>query len=623
MDDIISLYREEMKKSGIGLSIIPTSDYHMSEYITDYFKVREYLSGFTGSNGTLLISADLDEEKTTIKDSNLAIDHISILDEALLWTDGRYFLQAEEELKDTEIVLMKMGEKNTSTLVQYICKKFNKNRSIGLNKRLFSIDFINNLENALIKEGFDKKDIKILDFDPVDKLWPNRPNLPKEMIYVLEDYFSGESFKDKKKKVMDKVKERGADALLLSSLEDQAWLYNLRGNDIKYTPVFLAYTLMTDEKTILYVDKAKFGYGVEEYLRSNEIIVRDYEQIFKDILGLKKHKIFIDSSKLNYDLFTKIPSTKNEIIYGTNPTLLLKAIKNPKEIENTKKAHLKDAIAVTKFIYQIKNKVKDKESICTEYQASQMILELRKNQPGFIEPSFETICGYNAHAAMMHYAPTATDSSTLEPSGILLIDSGGHYLEGSTDITRTIALGPVDNKIKEHFTYVLKSVIGLSKAIFLNGTTGFNLDILARGPIWNHLLNYRCGTGHGVGHILGVHEGPNNFRYNTNGVNINENIIVPGMITTNEPGIYIDGEYGIRTENEMLCVKKGESEYGEFYGFETITYVPIDLDLIDESLLTKEEKDYINKYHQEVRNRLQGHLDDNEQSWLQFATKVI
>lgn len=591
--NLIETIQNKLRERGIAAYIIPTSDYHQSEYISDYFKVRSYLSGFTGSAGTLLITQN----------------------DARLWTDGRYFLQAEQQLEDSGITLMKMGVPKVRTIYDYLTDILTNGNKLLFDGKMVSVKFIETLEKRI-----NNNIIYLTNDDIVNSVWPNRPQLPKDKIYILDEFFAGSSYKTKLKQVLDKMEEKKIDTLVLTALEDEAWLYNLRGNDVLYTPVFLAYTIINKNETILYVDKEKINQEVHEYLKDNDIKVKDYFAIYKDLEKIKNKKILIDPNKTNYEIYRLI-AANNEIKFSTNPTTLLKCIKNETEINNTILAHIKDGVAVTEFMYYLKH-LDFKDGI-TELKASHYLTSLRKKQKGFIEPSFDTICAYGANAAMLHYIPTTETDTVIEADNLLLVDSGGQYLEGTTDITRTFAIGNITEEQKELFTTVLKSVINLSRVVFLEGCKGVNLDILARGPIWEKLLDYRCGTGHGVGHVLSVHEGPNGFRWQIVPEREDSAVLREGMITTNEPGVYLDNKFGIRTENEMLCVDAGTTEYGHFLKFDTITFVPIDLDAINVDLLRKDEKDWLNNYHQKVFETLKEYFSGDMLAWLTFATRKI
>ncbi len=591
--NIIESIQSKLKEENISAYVVLTSDYHQSEYISDYFKIRAYISGFTGSAGDLVITAD----------------------DARLWTDGRYYLQAERELEDSGITLMRTGEAKVKTIFNYLSQYVKKDSTILFDGKMVSINFILKLEKEL---GYRPK---YLTTDIiVNSIWPNRPQLPTDKIYHLDEFFVGKSFLEKRELVLKELANKKCDTLILTALEDEAWLYNIRGNDVSYTPVFLSYTVLTQKETILYLNQDKITKDLKPYFKDNDIIIKDYDEIYKDLTKFKGNTILLDPNKVNYEIYNLLKDN-NKIVLAQNPTLNLKCIKNETEIENTILAHIKDGVAVTELMYYLKH-LDFKEEI-TELKISHHLLNLRKQQKGFIEPSFETICAYGANGAMLHYTANLETDTRIEKDNLLLIDSGGHYLEGTTDITRTFAIGNISAYQKELFTTVLKSVIALSKAVFLEGCRGQNLDILARGPLWEKKLDYRCGTGHGVGHVLSVHEGPNGFRWNIVPERQDSAILREGMITTNEPGVYLDNEFGIRIENEMLCVSAGSSEYGNFLKFKTITYAPIDLDCIDINLLTKEEKDWLNDYHEMVHNTLKEYMSGDMLAWLAFATRKI
>ena len=586
--------QNKMTEKSYDVFIIPTSDFHGSEYISDYFKIRQYLSGFTGSAGTLLVTKE----------------------KGYLWTDGRYFIQAEKELSGNNVDLMKMGQEDTPTIVDFL-KEMSKDKkiTIAIDGRTLSTAFVLDLNKKL------GNNINIiLDTKTIDEIWTDRPNMPFSVLYQLSDYLVGKSYQEKIKEIRLEMEKLDCNVYIITALEDQAWLYNLRGNDVLHTPVFLAYTIITPEHNFLYVDDSKIEPTVDKYLQRNEILVRDYDSIYEALKSLKAKKILVNLNKANYQIYSSIEAN-NTIVNHEDITLLMKAIKNPTEIANTKNAHIKDAVAVTKLMYYLKNSFGKAEM--SEISITEYLEKLRKEQKGFIDISFNTICAFNEHAAMMHYSATEESNVQINQPGLLLIDSGGHYLDGTTDITRTFALGEISNQMKAHFTTVLKSVIALSQAVFLEGCNGMNLDILARGPIWKLLIDYKCGTGHGVGHILSVHEAPNGFRYKIVPERNDSHPFIPGMITSNEPGIYLENKYGIRIENEMLCVKKGESEFGKFLGFETLTLVPIDLDAIDQSLLNDDEKLWLNNYHKDVYKAISPFLSKNEALWLKKYTKAI
>ena len=582
----------------IDAYIIPTSDYHMSEYVSDFFKSRAYLSGFTGSAGTLVITKD----------------------KGYLWTDGRYFIQAATQIEGSPIELMKMGNPGVPTIEEFLVDYFKKdeNKTLGFDGKVMPANDMIKLLKALP----DSTNV-ISNVDLVNLVWNNRPELPYSLIYKLSKFFSGRPYEDKIKAVREKMAEDNIDVHIISSLEDQAWLYNLRGNDVLHTPVFLAFTAITPQSNVLFIDNKKIDLIAQKYLDKNEIQVRDYSEIYDYVKQIKGKRVLIDLNKTNYELYNYISyeNNSNVVINKTNPTLLMKAIKNPTEIKNIKIAHERDGVAMTKFMYYLKTNFG--KTKMTEMSVSDYLEGLREKNKGFVDLSFNTICAFNEHAAMMHYSATPETDADIQGSGFLLVDSGGHYMEGTTDITRTFALGKITDKMKVHFTTVLKSVIALDQAVFMKGCNGQNLDILARGPIWKLGIDYKCGTGHGVGYLLSVHEAPNGFRWKIVPERNDSHELVPGMVTTDEPGIYLENKYGIRTENELLCVEKESNEWGTFYGFETITYCPIDLDAIKVSLLNKEEKDWLNNYHQMVYDLISPSLTPDEAEWLKEYTKKI
>lgn len=574
--------RKVMEKYKVDAYIITSSDYHQSEYIDDYFKGREYLSGFTGSAGVLVIFKD----------------------EACLWTDGRYHIQAENQLKGSEIKLFKQGNLGVSTYKEYIVSKLAENSKIGIDAKI--------LLSSDINEILSKKKYKIIDFDLLTEVWDKRKSLPNEKIFILEDKYTGKSYKEKVKEIRKVLKEKGADYNIISSLDDIAWIYNFRGDDVQHNPVALSFTVISEKKASLYINKNKLNEEAKKYFKDNKVEVKGYFQFFEDIKKLKGN-ILVDFNKISYAIYEAI--TKNNLINSMNPSTYLKAHKNEIEIANTKDIHIQDGVAMVKFMYWLKNNYK-KENI-TEFSAEEKINSLREKIEGYIDLSFSTISAFGKNAAMMHYSAPEKKSAKIE-DGVYLLDSGGTYLKGTTDITRTFFLGKVGKQEKIDNTLVLKGMLALSRAKFLFGATGTNLDILARQFLWNVGIDYKCGTGHGVGHILNVHEGPHGirFQYNPQRLEI-------GMIVTNEPGAYIEGSHGIRIENELLVKEFCETEHGKFLEFETITYAPIDLDGIVKTLLTKEEKQQLNEYHSEVYEKLSPYLNKKEKEFLKEYTKSI
>ena len=574
--------RKSMKKHKVDAYIVTSSDYHQSEYIGDYFKGREYLSGFTGSAGILVIFND----------------------EACLWTDGRYHIQAENQLKGSEVKLFKQGNPGVPTYKEYIVSKLAENSKIGIDAKI--------LLSSDVNEILSKKKFKIVDFDLLAEVWEKRPALAAEKIFILEDKYTGKSYKEKVKEIRASLKEKNADYNIISSLDDIAWIYNFRGDDVQHNPVALSFTVISEKKTSLYIDENKLNKEAEKYFKDNKVEVKGYFEFFEDIKKLKGN-ILVDFNKTSYAIYEAI--SKNNLINAMNPSTYLKAHKNETEIANTKDIHVQDGVAIVKFMYWLKNNYK--KGNITEFSAEEKINSLREKIEGYIELSFHTISAFGKNAAMMHYSAPEKNSTKIE-DGVYLLDSGGTYLKGTTDITRTFFLGKVGKQEKIDNTLVLKGMLALSRAKFLFGATGTNLDILARQFLWNVGIDYKCGTGHGVGHILNVHEGPHGIRFQ-----YNPQRLEVGMIVTNEPGAYIEGSHGIRIENELLVKEACETEHGKFLEFETITYAPIDLDGIVKSLLTKEEKEQLNTYHKEVYEKLKPYLTKTEQAFLKEYTKEI
>lgn len=586
--------RSEMKKRGITVYVVPTSDFHQSEYVGEYFKARKYMTGFTGSAGTAVIT----------------------MKEAGLWTDGRYFIQAAAQLEGSGVTLFRMGEEGVPKVEEYVEEQLEKGGCIGFDGRV--MDAKAGKKYAEIAE---KKEGRLyVTEDLVDIIWTERPSLPAHKVWILEQEYAGMSTEEKLSQVREQMKQEGADVHILASLYDIAWLLNLRGDDIDHVPVFLSFVAVEEKKTTLFINQEILEDKVKKYLKDNQIQVEDYEKIYAYAENLKDHKVLMSLEEVNYRIAENVQK-HSQIVDAPNPSLLLKSIKNETELENTRIAHLKDAVAVTKFMYWLKTNIGKKE--ITEISASDYLEELRKEQEHFLDVSFDTICAYGANAAMMHYSASEESNAVLKPEGFLLVDSGGHYLEGTTDITRTFALGELSHEQKKHFTAVCRSNLNLANAKFLYGCSGINLDILARGPLWDMGIDYRCGTGHGVGHILNVHEGPNGFRWKIVQERNDSGKLEAGMITTDEPGVYLEGAYGIRLENELICVKDEKNEYGQFMKFENITYVPMDLDAILPEEMTFREKQELNEYHQMVYEKISPYLNEEERIWLKEYTRAI
>ncbi|RDY32719.1 aminopeptidase P family protein [Lachnotalea glycerini] len=585
--------RALMKEKNVDIYFIPTSDFHQSEYVGEYFKCRSYMSGFTGSAGNLVIT----------------------LTQAFLWADGRYFIQAERQLQDSSIELFKMGEEKVPTVKEFIEETISKGQTLGFDGRVVSCELGEELENIV-----DKKEAFIkYDEDLVDLIWKNRPKLAHEKAFIIEEKYSGMSTNRKIEQIRNKLIKAGADTHIITSLDDIAWLFNIRGNDIDSNPVVLSYAVITDTEAMLFLNESVLDQKVGAELTKNNIIIKDYQDIYEYVKQIDGDKmVLLDQTKVNYCIVKLI---KAGIINEINPTTLLKAVKNKVEIENTRNAHIKDGVAFTKFMYWLKNNVGKQEM--TEISVSDYLYHMRSVQEGFIEVSFDTICAYKENAAMMHYSANESSNAKLLAEGLLLVDSGGQYYEGTTDITRTMALGVISDEQKVHFTAVVIGMLNLLNARFLYGSRGINLDILARAPIWELDIDYKCGTGHGVGHILNVHEGPNGIRPRLLKNNEMNCIFEEGMITTDEPGIYIEGSHGIRIENELVCRKGTKNQHGQFMFFENLTFAPIDLDAIQPELMSIKEKSMLNAYHKDVFEKLSPYMNQEEIEWLKKYTREI
>ena len=591
----IEKIRDLMKEKNIYAYIVPSSDYHQSEYVGDYFKSREFMSGFTGSAGTLIIS----------------------MDEAGLWTDGRYFIQAENELKDSGIKLFKMGEEGVPTIEEYLLEKLPKDSTLGFDGRVMSVKEGQSLASKLSFKGINIE----YKYDLVNDIWKDRCSLPTEKAFLLDIEYSGESFSDKLSRIRTVMKEKKATIHILASLDDIAWLFNIRGRDIKSNPVVLSYAIIGIDSVYLFIDKNKISEDIRTELSKENVQIKGYEEVYEFIKNIDENEVvLIDTSKVNYAIYNNIPSNVQKI-EERNPSILFKSIKNEVELKNIRNSHIKDGVAFTKFMYWLKKNIGKIE--ITEISATQKLEDFRREQEKFIEPSFSTIAAYKDHAAMMHYSATEESNYKLEPRDLFLVDSGGQYFDGTTDITRTIALGPIPKHVRRDFTNVVRGMIRLSKAKFLYGCRGYNLDILARGPLWEEGIDYKCGTGHGIGFVLNVHEGPNGFRWKVR-EGIDDNCILEeGMVTTNEPGVYVENSHGIRIENEIVVRKSDKNEYGQFMDFEVITFAPIDLDAIDESLILEDERIYLNNYHKQVYDKISPYLNEEEKHWLKTYTREI
>lgn len=583
--------RNYMKQENVDICIIYSTDYHNSEYISDYFKFRDYISGFTGSAATMLISSE----------------------DAYLWTDGRYFLQAAKELENSGIELCKSGEKDVPEPEDYLAQIISSDMTLGIDARTVPADMGAVLSNIVQTANATIK----TDFAPADHIWIDRPQLPCKLVSILENKYAGKSADVKIKELKDKLELKENDAYILSSLDDIAWLLNLRGKDILYNPVFYSYLYIDNNTTILFANKNSFSDEIYSYLNSLNVTVRNYEEIF-EALNKEYSSIYIDPEHSNFAIYLYATS-KASLISINNPTIMMKAVKNETECNNLRYCNELDGAAVVRFLMWIEEAAKS-ENI-TEYTAGLKLDSIRTDCPDCSEPSFDTICGYAGNGAIIHYSAPKTGSAKINAKNSLLVDSGGQYKYGTTDITRTFALGEVSDEYKKDFTLVLKGMLALQNTVFPEGANGANLDIMARQYLWRECKTYNHGTGHGIGYFLNVHEGPVRISWSVKKAN---NIpLEAGMVTSNEPGIYIENKYGIRIENMMLCKKIDDNEFGSFLGFEPLTYAPIDLNSIDVSLLNEDDKKALNDYHKLVYDKVAPHLNKLEKSWLQERTKAI
>ena len=581
--------REQMENQKVSYYLVPSEDPHQSEYVDDYFKCRQYISGFTGSAGTFLAGCE----------------------EGWLWTDGRYFTQAEGQIS-SDITLMKQGVSGVPTILEFLKEHLQEGDTLGVNGFTISASYGKKIAKLVKQHGASFR----FDLRFVEELWAkdDRPAITKSTIYRHDIKYSGEHTDSKLARVREKMKELDANAFFLSSLPDIAWLFNLRGDDIACTPLFYSYAWITIDKCFLFLRKDCISAVAFQRFKEHGISILDYTEV-SAFLKDQHETVLLNPDLTNYLHYNLL--FKCKIIEDKNPTELMKAIKNDIQIDHLKACHINDGITMTKFMYWLKKNVG--KIPMTERMISDHLEEERKKLPDYMGPSFETICAYKDHAAMMHYQSTEESDVDVKAEGMLLIDSGGQYYGGTTDVTRTFILGPISEEERKYFTLVLKSMLTLANAKFLFGCRGSNLDILAREPLWEDGVDYRCGTGHGVGYFLGVHEGPNAFRWRSNPENLDA-VLQPGMVITDEPGVYVPGKYGIRTENMLICKKWQQNEYGAFLHFEPLTLVPIDLDGVDLSLFNEKEKQLLTDYQQFVYDTLSPHLNEEESAWLHTLT---
>ena len=580
--------RNEMRERGIEAYIVPSSDPHQSEYVAERYTARTFITGFTGSAGTAIIT----------------------LTEAGLWTDGRYFIQAESQLKDTGVTLFKMGETGVPTVEAFLKETLNKGAKIAFDGKVLSVAYFRGIEKALESSEFSFE----VNEDLIDIIWKDRPQRPCSQVVLHDVVYAGESRESKLAKVVLEMKTMGADYYVISSLDDIAWLLNIRARDVKCNPLTIAYAVVSEEKYYLFIDDTKINSVVREELKKANVEIMPYDNIEKFLEDIKVGTILLDAAKTSTWIYSAI---KIKVVEAMDITTKFKAIKNDIQIENVRNAMVRDGVAMVKFIHWIKKTIKSRN--ITEIEASDKIEEIRSAGENFYDLSFGSISAYRGNASMPHYSATKEAQSTIKPESLYLIDSGAQYLDGTTDITRTLAMGELTQEEKTDFTLVLRGMINLTMQRFLYGTTGSNLDIIARIPLWNAGMDYKHGTGHGVGFFLNVHEGPHRIAMVPNSVKLEK-----GMVMSNEPGVYKAGKHGIRIENLVVVQEHENTEYGgQFMVFETLTVCPIDLEVIDVSLLTIEEKVWLNDYHKTVYEKLSTYLQGEELEYLKQATVAI
>ncbi len=589
----IKRLRKLMREGRIDAYLVPTSDYHESEYVGSHFSCREYITGFTGSAGTALIGRDW----------------------AGLWTDGRYFVQAASELEGSGVELMKIGEPGVPTIEEYLEKHLPQQGILGFDGRVVSARMGEDLKKRLESRNVSFAYTEAL----IGEIWEERPGLSAEPVWVLEERYAGRPAAEKIAELRQEMKAVQATVHILTTLDDIVWLLNIRGNDIPHNPVVLSYAAVTDREFLLFVNSKVLSGEVSAYLEGLGVTICPYQEIYTYVQELYHERVLLEKGKVNYAIVNYLDDS-NRIIDQMNPTVMKKAQKTQTEIDNLKRAHIRDGVAMTKFIYWVKQNIG--KIPMTECSAAEYLKTLRRKQ-GALDESFATISAYGSNAAMCHYHAEEGRCAVLKPQGLYLVDSGGQYLEGTTDITRTMALGPVTDKEKEHYTLVLMSMLRLGHVRFLEGCSGLSLDYVARELMWQRGLNYNHGTGHGVGYLLNVHERPVGIRFKTVPERQDGAAFMPGMVCSDEPGIYIEGSHGIRTENLMFCKEAQVTEYGRFFSFEYLTYVPIDLEPVDITLMEARDIAYLNEYHNQVYEKISPYLEKEEAEWLKKVTQPI
>lgn len=592
--DRINGMKAILKNAGIDFYLVPTADFHNSEYVNEYFKVRKFLSGFTGSNGTLVISQE----------------------ETGLWTDGRYFVQAEKELMGSGIVLYRMAEEGVPTIEEYLDQHVKEGQTVGFDGRVVDAAFGRKLEKIFA----DRNVTFAYDKDLADALWTDRPDMPVSDIWVVPEEICGKTVAEKLSEVRAAMKKEQAAHLLITKLDDIMWLYNIRANDIDCNPVALSYTFISEAEAVIFIQNKALTEVAKTHFERYGVQIKDYTEIVTFLEQCElQGKVMCACNDINYLLY-KLLSDRGEITDRENPTAMLKAIKNAVELENIRKYYLLDSVVLTKFLFWMKKNA-GKQPM-DEYSVAMKLDKMRSEIDGFLDLSFPTISAFKENAAMMHYSATPENKKDIDTDGLYLVDSGGQYVGGTTDVTRTIAIGNVTDEMKKHFSKVASGMLRLADTKFLYGCTGKNVDIMAREPLWECYIDYKCGTGHGIGYILNVHEGPQNIRWRFN-PGVKEAVLEEGMIVSDEPGVYIEGSHGIRTENILEIVKETKNGDGQFMGFRHLTFVPIDLDAIDKKYMEESDVRKLNDYHEEVYKKLEPYFEGEELGMLKKATRSV